>query len=61
MNALVQSYDAEIEEVLAYHCGDVRAAIEALLKDRDFLIREVELSRLAVTHGHPVELFKRAA
>ncbi|MCO7729104.1 CUE domain-containing protein, partial [Brucella intermedia] len=31
MNALVQSYDAEIEEVLAYHGGDVRAAIEALL------------------------------
>lgn len=61
MNALVQSYDAEIEEVLAYHGGDVRAAIEALLKDRDFLIREVELSRLAVTHGQPVDLFKRAA
>lgn len=61
MNALVQSYDAEIEEVLAYHGGDVRAAIEALLKDRDFLVREVELSRLAVPHGQPVELFKRAA
>ncbi|KAB2792916.1 hypothetical protein F9K96_07285 [Brucella anthropi] len=61
MNALVQSYDAEIEEVLAYHGGDVHAAIEALLKDRDFLIREVELSRLAVTHGQPVGLFKRAA
>lgn len=27
MNALVQSYDAEIEEVLAYHDGDVHAAI----------------------------------
>ena len=61
MNALVQSYDAEIEEVLAYHGGDVRAAIEALLKDRDCLVREVELSRLAVTHGQPAELFKRAA
>ncbi|KAB2709752.1 hypothetical protein FHW20_002083 [Ochrobactrum intermedium] len=61
MNALVQSYDAEIEEVLAYHGGDVRAAIEALLKDRDFLAREVELARLAVTHGQRADLFKRAA
>jgi hypothetical protein len=39
----------------------VHAAIEALLKDRDFLAREVELARLAVTHGQRADLFKRAA
>ncbi|MBB5700704.1 hypothetical protein FHS76_000547 [Ochrobactrum daejeonense] len=52
MNALVQSYDTEIEEVLAYHGGDVHAAIEALLKDREFLMREVELARMAMSHGY---------
>ncbi|MBB2973303.1 hypothetical protein FHU14_003830 [Mesorhizobium sp. RMAD-H1] len=37
MNAPAQQYDDEIEEVLAYHGGDTRAAIKALLEDRDFL------------------------
>lgn len=38
MNAVTQEYkyDDEIELVLAYHKGDVQAAIGALLKDRDF-------------------------
>lgn len=42
MNAVAQGneYDDEIELVLAYHKGDVRAAIEALLKDRDFLVKD---------------------
>jgi len=61
MNTFVQNYEAEIEMVLAYHGGDVHAAIEALLKDRDFLAREVELSRLAITDGQRGSLFKRAA
>lgn len=61
MNALVQNYEDEIQQVLAYHGGDVHAAIEALLKDRDFLAREVELARLAGTHGQRADLFKRAA
>ena len=61
MNALVQNYEDEIQQVLAYHRGDVHAAIEALLKDRDFLAREVELSRLDITHGQRADLFKRAA
>ncbi|MFC7067486.1 CUE domain-containing protein [Brucella rhizosphaerae] len=61
MNTLAQNYEAEIEMVLAYHGGDVHAAIEALLKDRDFLAREIELSHLALTHGQRAPLFKRAA
>lgn len=61
MNTLVQNYEHEIEMVLAYHGGDVHAAIEALLKDRDFLAREVELSHLALTHGQRSSSFKRAA
>jgi len=61
MNTFVQNYEAEIEMVLAYHKGDVRASIEALLKDRDFLAREIELSRLALTQGQRAYPFKRAA
>ena len=41
MNAVLNNYDAEIDLVLAYHKGDVRASIEALLKDRDFLARRL--------------------
>ncbi|QWK79062.1 hypothetical protein [Ochrobactrum sp. BTU1] len=61
MNNIAQSYDAEIDLVLAYHKGDVRASIEALLKDRDFLAREIELSHLALLHGQRASSFKRAA
>ncbi|GAA5663458.1 hypothetical protein Brsp07_01938 [Brucella sp. NBRC 14130] len=52
MSAVAQEneYDDEIEMVLAYHKGDARAAIEALLKDRDFLVKEVAIaSMLSVT------------
>lgn len=52
MNALVQNYEDEIEQVLSYHGGDAHAAIEALLKDREFLVREVELARMAISHGY---------
>ena len=53
MNAVAQGneYDDEIELVLAYHKGDVRAAIEALLKDRDFLVKEIEYASLAMSMG----------
>ncbi|KAA9370154.1 hypothetical protein [Ochrobactrum quorumnocens] len=51
MNATVESYDDEIEMVLAYHKGDMRAAMEALLKDRDFLIKEIEYACLAMSLG----------
>lgn len=54
MNAVAQGneYEDEIELVLAYHKGDVRAAIESLLKDRDFLVKEIEYASLAVSHGY---------
>ncbi len=53
MNAVAQEneYDDEIELVLAHHDGDTRAAIEALLKDRDFLIKEIEYASLAMSMG----------
>ncbi|MBK0023098.1 hypothetical protein IAE29_19535 [Ochrobactrum sp. S46] len=53
MNAVAQEngYDDEIELVLAYQKGDVRAAIEALLKDRDFLVKEIEYASLAMSMG----------
>ncbi|MCK4205222.1 hypothetical protein J3U99_10630 [Brucella pituitosa] len=51
MNAIAENYDDEIELVLAYHKGDMRAAMEALLKDRDFLIKEIEYASLAMSLG----------
>lgn len=35
----------------AYHKGNVRAAIEALLKDRDSLVKEIEYANLAMSMG----------
>ncbi|MBC8719337.1 hypothetical protein [Ochrobactrum sp. Marseille-Q0166] len=61
MNGVLQNYDAEIDLILAYHKGDVRASIESLLKDREFLIKEVEYAAIAVTHGKRTNSFKRAA
>jgi len=52
MNTLVQSYDDEIEQVLSYYNGDVRAAIEGLLKDRDFLVKEIEYASIAMSFGY---------
>ena len=53
MSAVAQEneYEDEIEMVLAYHKGDVRAAIGALLKDRDFLVKEIEYASLAMSMG----------
>jgi len=61
MNGVLDNLDAEIDLVLAYHKGDVRAAIESLLKDREFLIKEVEYATIAVTHGQRASSYKRAA
>ncbi|MFC0245853.1 hypothetical protein ACFOLL_12450 [Falsochrobactrum ovis] len=51
MNAYAQNYDDEVEQVLAYYNGDVRAAIEGLLKDRDFLVKEIEYASIAMSLG----------
>lgn len=53
MNTDVQAneYDNEIDLVLTYHKGDVRAAITTLLKDRDFLIKEIEYASLTMSMG----------
>nr|WP_278388388.1 hypothetical protein [Brucella intermedia] len=53
MNAVAQGneYEDEIDLVLNYHKGDARAAIESLLKDRDFLVKEIEYASLAMSMG----------
>ncbi|WP_273771482.1 hypothetical protein [Brucella intermedia] len=53
MSAVAQEneYDDETELVLAYHKGDARAAIKALLKERDFLVKEIEYASLAMSMG----------
>ncbi|MBN9046232.1 MAG: hypothetical protein J0H18_11270 [Rhizobiales bacterium] len=52
MNAVLQNYDSEIDLVLAYHRGDARAAIRALLEDRDFLTKEIEIASMAISPGY---------
>ncbi|PRD40858.1 hypothetical protein C5748_24805 [Phyllobacterium phragmitis] len=52
MNAPVPLVEDEIDEVLAYHGGDARAAIKALLLDRDFLLREIEIASTAISPGY---------
>ncbi|RCS21815.1 hypothetical protein DUT91_21800 [Phyllobacterium salinisoli] len=52
MNAPASLIDDEIAKVLAYHGGDAQAAIKALLEDREFLLREVEIASLAVSYGY---------
>jgi len=51
MNAVAANYDGKIDLVLAYHNRNVRSAIEALLKDRAFLIKEIERASLAMSLG----------
>ena len=51
MNALAQNYDDEIDMILAYHNGDVRAAIETLLRERDFLCHEIKIASMAMSAG----------
>lgn len=54
MSAVAQEneYNDEIELVLAYHKGDVRAAIKALLEDREFLAQQIAIASMAVSHGY---------
>ena len=51
MNAISQQPEDEIDEALAYHQGDVRATIAALLAEREFLLREIEYASLAMSYG----------
>lgn len=51
MNAILKQPDDEIEEALAYHQGDARATIAALLAEREFLLREIEYASLAMSYG----------
>jgi hypothetical protein len=51
MNAISKQPEDEIEEALAYHQGDARATIAALLAEREFLLREIEYASLAMSYG----------
>jgi hypothetical protein len=51
MNAISQQPEDQIDEALAYHQGDVRATIAALLAEREFLLREIEYASLAMSYG----------
>lgn len=51
MNAIVPHYDDEIDDILAYYKGDARAALQALLDERHFLLREIEYASMAMSLG----------
>lgn len=51
MNAILRQPEDEIDEALAYHQGDARATVAALLAERDFLLREIEYAALAMSYG----------
>ena len=51
MNAISRQPEDEIDEALAYHQGDVRATIAALLAEREYLLREIEYASLALSFG----------
>lgn len=40
-----------VDEVLAWHEGDPRAAIESLLRDREFLREQLNLANRCVSRG----------
>lgn len=52
MNALAHDIEDEIDLVLTYHNGDTRAAIKALLEDREFLAQQIAIASMAVSHGY---------
>ncbi|WP_315975645.1 hypothetical protein [Phyllobacterium sp. A18/5-2] len=56
MNAISKQPEDEINEALAYHQGDVRATIAALLAEREFLLREIEYASLAMSYGSRARL-----
>ena len=43
--------EEEIDEALAYHGGDVRATIAALIADREFLAKELSFASIAMSYG----------
>jgi stage V sporulation protein SpoVS len=45
-------YDAAVHEIIAMCDGDARQAVKVLLIAQDFLERELELARVAVSHGY---------
>lgn len=51
MNAISRQPEDEIDEALAYHQGDIRATVAALLAEREFLLRELEYATLAMSYG----------
>lgn len=52
MNAVAHDIEDEIDLVLSYYKGDTRAAIKALLEDREFLSNQVAIASMAVSHGY---------
>lgn len=51
MNAMSRQPEDEIDEALAYHQGDARATVAALLAEREFLLQEIEYASLAMSYG----------
>lgn len=52
MNEPVQKHEDEIDLLIAEYGGDYRAAIDSILKDNAFLIREIEYAALIAGHGY---------
>ena len=51
MNEPALQHCKEIDQLLAEYGGDVRAAIAALLSERDLLIEELRFAAIAMGHG----------
>ncbi|MCO7728818.1 hypothetical protein NJB93_19755 [Brucella intermedia] len=52
MNALAHDIEDEIDLVITYYGGDTRAAIKALLEDREFLAQQIAIASMAVSQGY---------
>ncbi|MBZ3695081.1 hypothetical protein [Phyllobacterium calauticae] len=52
MNEPVLKHEDEIDQIIADHGGDFRAAIDSILKDNAFLIKEIECAALVAGHGY---------
>ncbi len=51
MNEPALKYGDEVDQLLTEHNGDVRAAIRALLSEREFLMKELQYASIAMGHG----------
>lgn len=51
MNAVALDIETEVDEALAYHGGDAKSTIAALLADRDFLAKELQYASLSMSMG----------